>query len=475
MFAHDRKVISDQHCSIHNQSISTKGQDWLSCFVKLSIFSQELFRVSVGFRIFWRMEPESTFKRVLYESHGFADNYTPPSFPHCVKFNDGARFRSFGYLFLHSLWVLDHISAVILFFHIFLLCDNANIHSSSLFLIDITMVFLGLMTSFLLLYFHSTKEATTTSKQSIDQKSNDNPSGLLDPKDIGFTERSKKSDKTGKSDDRKVPEPTFSSTMATIQNKAQRTYVIGIILIILCPLLRTLTETISTDTIWTMTIMCALIHLLTADYEFDKYQNQRTEDIDPSITDSMIYPLSFYDPRITAAVSLNAAVFMSVMLASRLSTNDLALSFLLFAFILFQGAPYILRDIKLVDNTFNVAVSVLFVVLNCGLIYYQQTICDALSPVSEFVRNLMPLEIRPAVSALDSGSVYYDYTNDVRLSCLLNVYQYAMFVVVVLGPVGFYRIQRYKVTISGPWTYDTEGEATQYMRDSSNIIKKRDT
>ena len=59
------------------------------------------------------------------------------------------------------------------------------------------------------------------------------------------------------------------------------------------------------------------------------------------------------------------------------STNDSAVNFLLFAFILFGGASYILWNIKLVGNRRNVSVSVLFVALDHGLICYQHTICIA--------------------------------------------------------------------------------------------------
>jgi len=308
----------------------------------------------------------SKFQRVLWAKQDFEDNHTPPSFPYCVVFNENARYRSFGYLLIHSLWILDHISLVIVFFDIFLLCDNGSIHSFSLFLINIFFIFFALC---------------------------------------------------------------LSQSASSIKNKFVRIYVIGILLIILCPLLRTLTETISTDTVWTMTIICAVVHLLSADYEFDKYKKQKSAN----------YVFS-------ASVSLNAAVFMSVLLASRLKSNDFALSFLLFSFILFGGGTYFIRDIKLKNDGCNVMISLFLCFLNYSLICFQRQI------------------IKDTV---------FDYQNDVRLMSLLYAYQYSVFVVVVLGPIGFYRIQQYKVTIGGPWTYDTEGEASQYMVDSSNIRTKK--
>eukprot|EP01083_Nonionella_stella_P116351 345678_1 len=354
--------------------------------------------------------PVTKFRRILWQRQDFEDNYTP-SFPYCVRFNENARYRSFGYLLMHSLWVLDHISLVILFFDVFLLCDNASIYSSSLFLIDVLLVLLDLIISFLLLYFHTSHQPSSNKKK-------------------------------------RKNKPKQSSSTSSIQNRAKRTYIIGILLIILCPFLRTLTESIATDTIWTMTIICAVIHLLTAEYEFENYNT--------------------HDPRITATVSLNASVFMSVLLASRLKSNDLALSFLLFSFILFGGSTYIIRDIKLINSFLNVFVSLFMCVMNYGLICYQQEIINRVAFVSEYIRNWLPFEMTSAVHQ----HVPVDYRNDVRLSCLLYVYQYSMFVIVVLGPIGFFRIQQYKVTIGGPWTYDTEGEASQYMLDSSNIKTK---
>ena len=364
-------------------------------------------------------QPITKFRRVLWESQPFEDNYTPPSFPYCVVFNEGARYRSFGYLLLHSLWVLDHISLVILFFDVFLLCDNASISSISLFIVDSLLVVSGLIISFFLLCYNTSQ---TIYASKITQSSTSSVDELGEPLQKHTVKKRKKVDKSKST--------SSNNTLSGIKSKIERTYIVGILLIILCPFLRTLTESISTDTIWTMTIICCIIHLLTADYEFDKYENGDNDNGDNDNDDN--------EPRITATVSLNAAVFMSVLLASRLKSNDLALSFLLFSIILFGGSIYIIRDIKLINIYFNIIISFFICFINYGLIY-----------------------------------IYDDYNkNDIRLTSLLYVYQYSMFVVVILGPIGFYRIQQYKVTIAGPWTYDTQGEASQYMLDSSNIKKR---
>lgn len=74
----------------------------------------------------------------------------------------------------------------------------------------------------------------------------------------------------------------------------------------LSPVLKTLTETISTDTIYMMVSVMLLIHLATFDYGVD-------------------FAI------VSQPVSLNVAVFATVCLASRLSTTSYALVLLVFA------------------------------------------------------------------------------------------------------------------------------------------------
>jgi len=109
------------------------------------------------------------------------------------------------------------------------------------------------------------------------------------------------------------------------------------------PILRTLTETISTDTIYAMVTLMMLAHL------------------------------SFYNYGISAAIvskpiSLNAAFFASVCLASRLSTSNLAFAFLIFAidiFVLF-GLLYT----KLPHRFAKTGMTFVFVCISTVMLYY---------------------------------------------------------------------------------------------------------
>ena len=91
----------------------------------------------------------------------------------------------------------------------------------------------------------------------------------------------------------------------------------------LTPILKTLTEDTSSDTIWAFTICLFLANLLTHDYTTVPESNIR-------------FP----------SISLNAAIFASVLLASRLPSNSHVFGLLSFAVSLFALYPILRRLIK---------------------------------------------------------------------------------------------------------------------------------
>ncbi|ETO09537.1 hypothetical protein RFI_27837 [Reticulomyxa filosa] len=208
-----------------------------------------------------------------------------------------------------------------------------------------------------------------------------------------------------------------STNLKTIFQQCCDMYVLGILLILLSPLLRTLTVTISTDTIWALSILCTFCHLLTADY-------------------SQQMPMD-------NTLSLGASVFTSVLLASRLKSNITATAFLLFSFLLFGLLPYCLSQ---------------FLHKCKNMSQYHKWACE--------------LIISSSLSALSTLVIWQQkHTQDNRVISLFYVYLFSCFIVAILGPIGFWRIQHYKVTISGPWSYDTDGEAAQTAELFQRISK----
>lgn len=144
------------------------------------------------------------------------------------------------------------------------------------------------------------------------------------------------------------------------------------------PVLYQLTDTISTDTIHTMAVLGLLLHLLTHNYGLNS-------------------------PVVSASISLNAAVFSAVCLASRFSSHYSAFSLLCLS-----------------------------------------TTCFLLLPLSR--PSLPPSFSSSLLLGLSSLLLVSSLSTTAALlsACLLLSVQLAC-------PLLFYRLQQYKSTIHGPW------------------------
>lgn len=143
------------------------------------------------------------------------------------------------------------------------------------------------------------------------------------------------------------------------------------------PVLKTLTEAISTDTIWAMTVGMLLVHLIFHNYgpEQDMVSN---------------------------SISLNAAIFAAVCLASRLPTTFHVFSIVFFAVELF-----------------------------------------ALLPQMRKTRHPLVL-----TAALVSSTSYLLWRTS--LLCLV-LYTFTVFIITILAPAWLTKLQHLKNNIYGPW------------------------
>ena len=96
------------------------------------------------------------------------------------------------------------------------------------------------------------------------------------------------------------------------------TYLLG-----LSPILRTLTEDTNSDTIWALTVLLLLANTL-----FHDYQSRTSKNISGG------------------TISLNAAIFASVLLASRLHSNTFVFALMSFAIIWFALFPMFRRHLR---------------------------------------------------------------------------------------------------------------------------------
>ncbi|XP_065918358.1 phosphatidylinositol N-acetylglucosaminyltransferase subunit C-like [Dysidea avara] len=116
-------------------------------------------------------------------------------------------------------------------------------------------------------------------------------------------------------------------------------------LCLLSPIMRTLTESISTDTIWAMSFGMMLVHLA--------FHNYGVPQAGAKVSDS---------------VSLNAAVFAAVCLASRLTTSLDTFSLLSCAIEMFVFFPHFRRTIKEASPKFAVCMTALWVAASISLL-----------------------------------------------------------------------------------------------------------
>jgi len=176
-----------------------------------------------------------------------------------------------------------------------------------------------------------------------------------------------------------------------------RLVVLTAILFAFSPVLGTLTSLYSNDTICALTFLLTGIHLAFHDYNY--------------IANAHSNP----PPRFEGTISLNAAIFLSVLLASRLSTDMSVFAFMLFAFQVHGGFPVISHHIRRYSELLHSAISL----LSCGLCLYL-------------------LHITKPLFAL--------------------LYSLAILLICFVCPYWFKKYQRYKAGIHGPWDYDDEKE-----------------
>lgn len=184
----------------------------------------------------------------------------------------------------------------------------------------------------------------------------------------------------------KIPQkvPSRSSTRQLVISAL----LFKLILLGLSPILKTLTESISTDTIWALTILAFILNTLTYDYTPES----------PHLKDSL---------------ALNAAIFASIMLASRLPSN-----------------AQVFGLVSLAVDWFAV-----FPRIKCAI--YSATKLGR-SPVEYSLACIMVF-----------GTVYI-----LRLICPTSIV--ILYLIVIIGgaallPAFYVNLQRYKNEIHGPW------------------------
>lgn len=212
-----------------------------------------------------KVSTRSAWKKNLYENRGYPDNYTDASFLEELKKNVHSRGVSYGEAIRGGGLVARQLCIVVWFALIFVYVNNEWIAPETVF------VYSSLLTGIGYLLFRAVHTSVNYST-------------------------------------------VFWGDLHTVLIFVSFGYVLS-------PILKTLTETISTDTIYAMTTIMSCVHLIFFDYGV------------PAAV-------------VSSALSLNAAIFGSICLASRLSSSFHAFVLLTVAVELYALFPMLLSTVR---------------------------------------------------------------------------------------------------------------------------------
>eukprot|EP00743_Colponemidia_sp_Colp-15_P004117 GILK01004445.1.p1 GENE.GILK01004445.1~~GILK01004445.1.p1 ORF type:complete len:352 (-),score=54.66 GILK01004445.1:190-1200(-) len=171
-----------------------------------------------------------------------------------------------------------------------------------------------------------------------------------------------------------------NTTLHEITSRTKSAVIIIITTLLLSPVLQTLTKTYSNDTIYALTISLSVLHVMLFDFTFINVVNTGSH-------------FSHHDEaRSAGSISLNAAMFSAVLLASRLPSLLHVFVFVFFAIIMFAYFPVVRRAIKGASEDLHHGVTSLMFVVTALLLWRIATIL-ALVYISGivFITFLSPL------------------------------------------------------------------------------------
>ncbi|KAG9009794.1 hypothetical protein FRB94_013592 [Tulasnella sp. JGI-2019a] len=230
-------------------------------------------------------ESEPRWEKILWKKQPFPDDYIPPSFLSSLRRNTNVRSYAYLPLVLSACAVTQHLSTIFFFVAVFI---QLNIDSS--------------------------KELTFGMSQ-------------LDPRMLAWTS---------------IAAYPFGFVLweamewRVIQNGDRKkirvkaiksSILVFLILVVISPVLKTLSEATSSDSIWAMSASLFCLNAILADY-------------------SAANPTSANE-RLTSVLSINAAISASVVLASRLSSNLAVFALILFSVETFALFPLLRQRIQL--------------------------------------------------------------------------------------------------------------------------------
>ncbi|KAF9384474.1 hypothetical protein CPB97_005655 [Podila verticillata] len=226
--------------------------------------------------------PRQPWRKLLYVKQDYPDDHVDDTFLEELQKNANVRHYEYWSVVLESTIISQHISSIVIFVAVFI------------------YLYFGLLSSHALIYIGTAGTAIG----------------------YGFWD--------------------WSNTMLTPDSNYKRRKIFkGAVLFFLTllgltPILKTLTEKTSEDTIWALTVILFLANLAFHDYGSGNRRNIK-------------YP---------GSLSTNAAIFASVVLASRFKTNLHVFGLMSFAVEWFALFPMLRRQVRSISNRGNLALTI---------------------------------------------------------------------------------------------------------------------
>lgn len=215
------------------------------------------------------MGNDKKWRKILYDRQGVADNYVDESFMNELKKNLYTKTYDYWTVVTESGIVTQQICSICMFACTFVYMDQGTIPPTHLFISSLVLAVIGFCVNVCVVY---------TQQQS---------------KEI----------------------------VASLKDLTKTTLLFLPLTLILSPILHTLTQTISTDTIYAMTTLSLLLNLFSHNYGTQA-------------------------PVVSQSVSLNSAIFGTLCLSSRLPSPIHVFTILIFALILFALFPLFRSNFK---------------------------------------------------------------------------------------------------------------------------------
>ncbi|KAJ1968414.1 glycosylphosphatidylinositol anchor biosynthesis [Dimargaris xerosporica] len=266
------------------------------------------------------------WRKLLYVKQDYPDNYVDESFLENLQKNVNFQSYDYGTLIQESTVITNHVSSVLVFVAVFIQLYHGRLDPHVLVSVGTLATAGGVMVWEWLLAAPRDPVAGTTQTHT--------DSVTLPTKPGGPTATA-------------VPMASMRAPRLYHSSLVKTAAVFFLTLLGLSPILRTLTQDISSDSIWAMSVCLFLINILFHDY--------RT-----NLSHNIEFP---------GSVALNTAVFACVLLASRLSTNLHAFGFMSFALEWFALFPILRRNLKVIYPTWHLGLTVGMVAMTCVLFW----------------------------------------------------------------------------------------------------------